>query len=247
MTELNILIVDDEAAICENMVDILELQGHRVDSFTCPVKALEHFGENSQAYDLVILDLRMPTMNGVELLKRFREIRPELPAILTTAYLDSDECTFQDRNLFETVLGKPVDVELLLRRVQTKEFPLVICVDDDIEFCENLREILETHRIRCECFQDFQTAQEELHRKQFDVALLDVRLPDVKISEAARSLKDLNPKIQSFLVTGFPDDVREELEGLGIQLVFEKPIQPEELLNSISIVRPASSPSNQDD
>lgn len=241
MRPLSVLIVDDETAACENMADILEMAGHRVTWSANPSQAWSRCQQQNERFDLAILDLKMPEMNGVELLKKLRGIQPELPAILTTAYTHTDDFKTEDRHLFEAVLSKPVDIELLLRRVKKKDFPLVICVDDDPEFCDTLAEILASQRIECICCHDFESARSQLADKDFDVALLDFRLPDTSGIDAAKSLQQINPRIKSFLITGYPTDIasrEENIAEVGISQVFEKPLQPEELLRTIARLQP---------
>ena len=57
-----------------------------VFSFTDPIKALEHFTENKENYALVISDLRMPGLNGLELLKKVKDSNPKVRTILMSAY-----------------------------------------------------------------------------------------------------------------------------------------------------------------
>ena len=81
-------IVDDEfhtaqlfyEALSENIDEI------SVFSFTDPIKALEHFTENKEDYALVISDLRMPGLNGLELLKKVKDSNPKVRTILMSAY-----------------------------------------------------------------------------------------------------------------------------------------------------------------
>ena len=67
MINKRILIVDDESDVNLTLKMVLEENGFKVDSFTDPLSALENFKGESDLYDILILDIRMPYMNGFEL------------------------------------------------------------------------------------------------------------------------------------------------------------------------------------
>ncbi|MEE9220420.1 MAG: response regulator, partial [candidate division NC10 bacterium] len=79
-----ILIVDDEAGMREFLSIFLEREGFQVESAQDGQEALE--AAEKAPFDLIISDLRMPTMDGVRLLEGLREFQPEVPVILMTAY-----------------------------------------------------------------------------------------------------------------------------------------------------------------
>ena len=72
----NILIVDDDEDLTNLFQTFLEYDGYRVDAFTDPIDALYYFRKNT--YDLALLDLKMPKMNGMKLSKKLKDIDPTL-------------------------------------------------------------------------------------------------------------------------------------------------------------------------
>ena len=72
----NILIVDDDEDLTNLFQTFLEYDGQRVDAFTDPIDALYYFRKNT--YDLALLDLKMPKMNGMKLSKKLKDIDPTL-------------------------------------------------------------------------------------------------------------------------------------------------------------------------
>ncbi|HQB98384.1 MAG TPA: response regulator, partial [Candidatus Cloacimonadota bacterium] len=60
--------------------------GYKVEGFTDPRKAIDHFIKNSERIDLVVTDTTMPYMNGVDLAQRMLEIKPSLPVIICTGF-----------------------------------------------------------------------------------------------------------------------------------------------------------------
>ncbi|MBF0199823.1 MAG: cache domain-containing protein [Desulfamplus sp.] len=81
-----IMIVDDEESLILATSEILQDYGYEVDTFDNGLDALIAFKKNPGYYDLVISDVTMPKMNGVELSRRILEIRPDIPIIICTGY-----------------------------------------------------------------------------------------------------------------------------------------------------------------
>jgi len=83
-----ILFVDDEASVTGAAGHVLRRLGYRVTTLTEAEKALESFRNAPEDFDLVITDLTMPRMDGIQLGKAIREIRPDMPIVLCTGYRD---------------------------------------------------------------------------------------------------------------------------------------------------------------
>ena len=79
----NILMVDDDEDLTNLFQTFLEYDGYRVDAFTDPIDALYYFRKNT--YDLGLLDLKMPKMNGMKLSKKLKDIDPILLFIFIRA------------------------------------------------------------------------------------------------------------------------------------------------------------------
>ena len=84
----HILFVDDDEMLTEASRLILESMGHRVTAWANSVEALNLFRAQPRKFDLVISDVRMPMMNGIELARKLLKIRPDIPIILATGFTD---------------------------------------------------------------------------------------------------------------------------------------------------------------
>jgi DNA-binding NtrC family response regulator len=116
-------IIDDELDITELFRDAIggSIDGILVVTFNDPVLALEHFTENKQHYVLVISDLRMPSLNGLELLKRIKHSSPNVRTILMSAYnfeLDKLYQTYLKEGIIDSSIEKPVTLDALCQRVR---------------------------------------------------------------------------------------------------------------------------------
>jgi CheY-like chemotaxis protein len=89
-TSKSILALDDDFDIIVIIKSVLQKQGFVVFAFTDPYLALEHFKINANGYGLVISDVRMPGMNGFEFVSRVKELKPDIKAILMTAFEIND-------------------------------------------------------------------------------------------------------------------------------------------------------------
>ena len=79
-----ILVVDDELVVRDSLKEWLEDEGFRVDMAASGQEALEKLSK--EVFHLMLLDIKMPGMDGVEVLRRSREMRPERPVVMMTAY-----------------------------------------------------------------------------------------------------------------------------------------------------------------
>jgi len=112
-----IVVVDDENQVLDMGVSILENLGYKVTSFYDPKAALAFLRQEESA-DLVITDLTMPEMSGVELAAEFKACHPKRPVMLWTGYKDDIASESLDSNLINLILQKPFDIEELAQAVQ---------------------------------------------------------------------------------------------------------------------------------
>lgn len=81
-----VLFVDDELALCDSTRQLLDKLGYRTTAVSSPVAALERFRENPDDFDIVITDLSMPFMTGVDVGREILSLRPELPVVLASGF-----------------------------------------------------------------------------------------------------------------------------------------------------------------
>lgn len=103
-----LLIVDDELNVLTMLEKGLEILGYKVSAFKKSKTALTNFEKNPDQYDIAILDQIMPVMTGLDMAKKIKKIRPDLPIILHTGY--SDMISEKERNLIRMFIMKPIRI-----------------------------------------------------------------------------------------------------------------------------------------
>jgi CheY-like chemotaxis protein len=81
-----IMVVDDELATLAMTSEYLKKWEYQTDIFTDPIEALMHFEKNSAHYHVVLTDIRMPDMGGLELARKMLRVKPDVKIILMTAF-----------------------------------------------------------------------------------------------------------------------------------------------------------------
>jgi CheY-like chemotaxis protein len=107
-----VLIVDDEADVLGTLAEMLETQGHAVTSATSGREALAHL-ERGAAIDLVLTDLGMPEMNGLEMASALRRRWPGIPVVLVTGWGECPPVAAEAALPVDLVIAKPVTLDTL--------------------------------------------------------------------------------------------------------------------------------------
>ena len=114
----NILIVDDDEDLTNLFQTFLEYDGYRVDAFTDPIDALYYFRKNT--YDLGLLDLKMPRMNGIILSQKLKNIDPTLLFRFITAHKEYIESLKKNNpDIEKIVIYKPIWLNELRTKVHS--------------------------------------------------------------------------------------------------------------------------------
>jgi two-component system, OmpR family, response regulator ChvI len=120
---LRVLLVDDEPDITASLKIGLERHGFQVDTFNDPRKALAEFKPGR--YDTILLDIRMPQMNGFELYRELKARDPDVPIAFLTAfdvYQSEFRKVFPDMKV-DKLLRKPIGITELVAYLKTERTP----------------------------------------------------------------------------------------------------------------------------
>ncbi len=123
-----ILIADDDAVIREGLRRILSAEGYEVETVSNGRAALERLEQ--KRFKLLVTDLKMPGMSGLEVLKSLRTCQPELPVVLITGYAAIDNAVEAMKNGATDYLSKPFDNEEIISKVKNAMESRAVLIDD---------------------------------------------------------------------------------------------------------------------
>ena len=114
-----LLIVDDDADIGQVLMMGLLKNGFSVDVFTNPEEALQSFKSNAESYCLVLSDIRMPAVSGIQLAKKVKEVNPKVKVVLMTAFEINDRefSTLFPSSQVDGFIQKPIGIRDLISKI----------------------------------------------------------------------------------------------------------------------------------
>lgn len=157
-----VLAIDDEEKILSIVQDLLTGRGFQVTTCSESVKAIHLL--KSASYDLVLLDIRMPGIEGTDLLPLIKKLHPSLPVIIVSAYCDDGHANYyRTLGAYDTV-AKPFSHEILLEKIAQ-------AIDQE----ENIPFVLRTLSLR--------EGRDQVYRKLILAALRKTNWNQVKAAE----------------------------------------------------------------
>jgi DNA-binding NtrC family response regulator len=115
---MRVLLVDDEPELVFTMAERLEIRGYEVAAVTTGAEAIEQV--KSEAFDVVVVDVKMPGMSGYAVMSAVREEHPAMPVILLTGHgdLEEDPEGNQETAAACAYLFKPINIEDLIQTME---------------------------------------------------------------------------------------------------------------------------------
>ncbi len=133
-----VLLVDDEEEFVETLAERMRTRGMEVSTTNSGTNALQMVDDES--YDVVVLDLKMPGIDGLEALKRIKRRRPEIQVVLLTGYATVEKGVEAIKQGALEFLEKPVDLSSLTEAIKKAKATKMVLVEKETE--ERIKEIL---------------------------------------------------------------------------------------------------------
>ncbi len=248
-----ILVVDDEEYICEDVAALMEGTGVEISAAYDGMTAVEKVkaAKDEKPFNLVLLDWKMPGMDGVETAKRIREIvGKDLPIMVLTSYsFDEIEDEAKEAGI-DLFLPKPFFVSNFRHAVkqlkkdgsedniaaQQKSVSMeglhVLAAEDNEINAEILEELLDIEGVTCDLAENGKIALEKFEKSekgQYDLIFMDIQMPVMNGLDAARAIRaSAHPEAKTIPIiamtaNAFDDDVNATLDA-GMNAHLAKPI-----------------------
>ena len=133
-----VLIIDDEEDFLDVLSERLQTRGVDVTTATSAAEGLDQVGDGG--FDAIVLDMKMPGMDGIEALKALREKRPELQVILLTGHATVDKGIQAMKLGAMDFLEKPAKIDVLLEKIHRASARKMLLVEERTQ--EKMRDIL---------------------------------------------------------------------------------------------------------
>ena len=261
-SELSVLIIDDDPIACEHGKLVLEKAGISADTVLSGAEALEMVklrNARREPYNLILVDWKMPEMDGVETTRQIRSIvGDESAIIILTAYRWDDVLEQAMQAGVDSFIPKPMFAASVLDEFRQamkrkgitagkrdKKADLTgrrILVAEDVEVnAEIMVMILQMRQMEVEIAENGRIAVDKFASNPewyYDAILMDMRMPEMDGLEATRTIRALNrpdaAKIPIIAMTAnaFDEDVQRSLQA-GLNAHLTKPVDPESLFSTL--------------
>lgn len=240
-----ILLVDDNEAFLDSTKDVLEDQGYEVFTAESGEEAVRVFG--AYTFDVILMDIKMPGMNGVESFIEMKRLRPRVKVIMITAYGVEEMIRQALAEGALAVLHKPLDMTLFFRTIDEARKGgrggFILVAEDDEALCDNLVDVLGVAGYQIVVAHNGEEAVEMAEAYPFDVLLLDMKLPLLNGLEVYRCIKPIQPNIVTIVITGYAQemaDLIQEILDETAQTCLTKPLDMAQLLGLLKEISAAS-------
>lgn len=222
-----VLIVDDDPNLTELLVDTLEVIGYESYSAGSARDALVLIEQ--EPFSLVITDINMPEMSGIELLQEIKKLHANLPVMLITGVGTEQLRQEAFQSGADGFLSKPFRIHMieaeigkLLKGIQRHR---VLVVDDTEDFLTSAKERLEASNNVVYTAMSVGEAIDTINNQSLDLVITDLKLPDGEGIQVYRFIKSTYPDLPVILVTAYlSSDALERIKESGITRFMAKPL-----------------------
>jgi two-component system response regulator HydG len=246
-----ILVVDDDRNLLDLLVDTLDAIGYQPIPAPGGVEALEKLSD--EKFDLIITDIKMPDIDGIQLLKKVRRYYPELPVLFITGVTAPEIIA---RALPDGVLAKPFRISHIEDLIEStlKQNPeeigspirKVLVVEDDEKYRKKLMDTLNYCYYVPFSVHGGRAALKEIENGKFDALIADFRLEDMDSLDLMKQVKARVPDIP-LILTGDHTALEQAVKEFGdfhIDGYLEKPFEAGDIIKILNRLTPVVSGHN---
>ncbi|MFP3985421.1 MAG: response regulator [Candidatus Bathyarchaeia archaeon] len=212
----SVLLVDDDKDMTETLYDVLTDMSYRVETANSGSEAIEKV--KTHAFDTVLLDIKMPGINGVETFREIKRIRPEAVVMLMTAQSVEELVAEALEEGAYGIMYKPIDTKKLVEFIETtKRGALILFVDVDMSTSQKLVDSLKQSGYNVAKASSGEEAKKLIQRERVDLIFIEVKMPVMNGLEIYMALRKIMPDVRVVMTTNY----REGLEDLIDQALHE--------------------------
>jgi two-component system response regulator HydG len=234
-SNISLLVVDDDVNYAVTLSKIMDKKGYITATAESGFRAIDLIKE--RAFDVVLMDIRMPVMNGLEAFRKIKEIRPDTIVILMTAFSVDDLIRDALKEGAYAVIRKPFDIDTVVNMIEkAKTGILLAVVDDDPQICQSLKNVLEKKGYSVTPCATGEEAISLAKDRKFDIYLIDMKLPVLNGLETYLEIKKTNEKAIAIMMTGYRqelDDLVKQSKEKGAYACLYKPFQMDDVIKMI--------------
>lgn len=233
-----VLIVDDDANFCGTMSKILEKKGYDTSVAENGQRAIDLVRERS--VDVILMDVKMPVMNGVDAYKSIKHIRPSTVVIFMTAFSVEDLVKDTIKEGAYAVVKKPFDIDSVVNMIEkSKNGALITVVDDDPSIGKTMKNILERKGYSAATCLNGEEAIALAKGSPRDIFFIDMKLPVLNGLETYLAIRKINPGAVMVMMTAYRQEMRDLIKQAikdGAYTCLYKPFDMEEAIRIIEEV-----------
>ena len=236
------LVVDDDVSMAKTLSDLLRLKGWEVETANSGEEAVD--AATARDFDVVLMDVKMPGMDGVDAFKAIKAARPDVRVVLMTAYAAQDRIEEAERQGVVSVLPKPVDINalLLLLTATLGHRQPVLLVDRDPIFLRTMSEVLRVRGFTVAQAEDLAHAKALLSQERPLAVLLHINVSDATAQQAVAELHKSMPAVALILYSGKPgaaEEIAHTVPPGWVHAYFQKPIAVDQVTGVLDEIRRA--------
>ena len=229
-----ILVVEDEKSMRATLAAILRDEGYQVTTAATGEEAVELCSREN--FGVVLMDVRMPGINGVEAFRRIRRHKEGVRVILMSAYGMN---ALRDAALDEgaiAFLAKPLNLEKVIDLVCQTTDTAILVVENEEETANMIERTLRERGYRVTVSRSAHEALELVEQIRFDLIFLDVGLPAVNGLDLYLAIKKITPTTVAIMITGMEAEleaIAKEAVRRNAYAVVRKPLEIDQVLGLI--------------
>ncbi len=242
MKKTSILIVDDNINLTKSLFFIMEKKGYDASMAKDGREAVKK--AKARSFDIILMDIKMPLMNGVEAYKKIKKISPGSIVFMMTAYTVEELVQEALEEGAYGIIYKPMDIGktigLIEEAIRKKDGFFMLIVDDDPSINKTLKKIFEKKGYNISLVNSGEEAIVKCTKKSFDIIFIDIKLPMINGLETYLELKKIQKDIIAIVITAYREEVSDLVEMAlknSAYTCLYKPLDMEKVLGIVEQVR----------